>query len=77
VELGRDSYLGKGGRAAVVVDGVGDVEVQSGLERHGLERHGLDVTDGATTSATQEPEAGTGDIEPPQRRSLRERRPNP
>jgi hypothetical protein len=38
---------------------------------------GENVTDGATTSATQEPEAGTADIEPPQRRSLRERRPNP
>jgi hypothetical protein len=38
---------------------------------------GENVTDGATTSATQEPEAGTGDTEPPQRRSLRERRTNP
>jgi hypothetical protein len=38
---------------------------------------GENVMDGATTSATHGPEAGTGDIELLQCRSLRERRPNP
>ena len=37
VELHRRHYVGDGGGAGMVVDGIGNTEVQSGFERHGLD----------------------------------------
>jgi hypothetical protein len=37
VERGFGGYLGEGGGATVVVDGVGDAEVYRRSERHGLD----------------------------------------
>ena len=37
VERGLGGYLGESGSAAMAMDGVGDAELQRGLERHGLD----------------------------------------